>query len=184
MPVKRRKSTSKPKTPKDPAFDKQTVGWREWVALPEIGVKRIKAKLDTGARSSALHAFNVKPIQKDGRWFVEFDVHPVQRDDKTIKTCHAEAIDYRWVTNSGGGREKRFVIVTDLQVNGGTWPIEVTLTDRDQMGFRMLLGRTAMLDRLAVDPSLSYCLGKPAKKGRKTKKTVRPRIASNTLEEE
>ena len=153
-----------------PGPRKQAVGWREWVALPDLGVLRIKAKLDTGARSSALHAFNVKPLQRDGKYLVEFDVHPLQRNDEVIKTCVAEAVDYRWITNSGGGREKRFVIVTALQMGGDAWPIEVTLTDRDQMGFRMLIGRTAMEHRLVIDPTASYRLGKP----RKAKRAKKP----------
>ena len=139
------------------------VGWREWVALPQIGVKGIKAKLDTGARSSALHAFNVRPLERQGRLSVQFDVHPLQRNDELYRTCVAEVVDYRWVTNSGGGREKRFVIVTAVQMGGDAWPIEVTLTDRDQMGFRMLIGRTAMEHRLVIDPTKSYRLGKPRK---------------------
>jgi len=139
----------------------QVVGWREWVSLPQIGVKKIKAKLDTGARSSALHAFNLLPIQKNGKRYVQFDVHPIQQNNKTRKTCTCEVVDYRWVTNSGGGQEKRFVIVTELFMGGDRWPIEVTLTDRDQMGFRMLIGRTAMEHRLMVDPSASYRLEKP-----------------------
>ena len=156
---------------------KQAVGWREWVALPDLGVLRIKAKLDTGARSSALHAFNVKPLQRDGKYLVEFDVHPLQRNDEVIKTCVAEAVDYRWITNSGGGREKRFVIVTALQMGGDAWPIEVTLTDRDQMGFRMLIGRTAMEHRLVIDPTASYRLGKPGK----AKRVKKPRPVPNPV---
>lgn len=152
--------------------DKQVVGWREWVALPRIGVQRIKAKLDTGARSSALHAFNVKPLHRDGKLFVQFDVHPFQRNDEVYRTCEAEAVDYRWITNSGGGREKRFVIVTALQMGDDAWPVEVTLTDRDQMGFRMLVGRTAMERRLIIDPTMSYWLEKPRRsKGVSASKT-------------
>ena len=98
-------------------------------------------------------------------------MHPLQRNDEVIKTCVAEAVDYRWITNSGGGREKRFVIVTALQMGGDAWPIEVTLTDRDQMGFRMLIGRTAMEHRLVIDPTASYRLGKP----RKAKRAKKPR---------
>ena len=168
-----KKAAAEPGDVAETPAEKRAVGWREWVALPQIGVQRIKAKLDTGARSSALHAFNVKPKQEQGRWFVTFDVHPLQRNDSVIKTCYAEAVDYRWVTNSGGGREKRFVIVTDLMINGGTWPIEVTLTDRDQMGFRMLIGRTAMQGRLTVDPDLSFCLGVPERARRKKAARVR-----------
>ena len=162
---------------------KQIVGWREWVALPHIGVRRIKAKLDTGARSSALHAFNVRPLRRRGL-FVQFDVHPLQRNDELYETCLAEAVDYRWITNSGGGREKRFVIVTTLQMGGDAWPIEVTLTDRDQMGFRMLIGRTAMERRLIIDPTVSYRLGKPRKSNGATKHRPVPIPAHESLEEE
>jgi len=145
---------------------KLLVGWREWVVLPQLGIDAIKAKIDTGARTSAVHAFNIEPFHKDGEYWVRFDVHPLQRNDEVYKTCEAEVVDYRWVTNSGGGKEKRFVIVTMLRVGSDAWPIEVTLTDRDQMGFRMLLGRTAMERRLVVDPALSYCLGKSRRKKR------------------
>ena len=139
---------------------KRVVGWREWVVLPLLATDAIKAKLDTGARTSAVHAFNIKPFRKDRKDWVRFDIHPLQRNDEIYKTCTSEVVDYRWVMNSGGGREKRFVIVTMLSVGDDAWPIEVTLTDRDQMGFRMLLGRTAMEKRLVVDPVLSYCLKK------------------------
>lgn len=146
-----------------------------------IGVQQIKAKLDTGARSSALHAFNVRPFERRGKWVVQFDVHPLQRNDELYNTCQAEVVDYRWITNSGGGREKRFVIVTMLQMGGESWPIEVTLTDRDQMGFRMLIGRTAMEQRLIVDPAASYRLKKPRKtngawKERRTRKASHGKI--------
>jgi hypothetical protein len=161
------------------------VGWREWVALPGLGVRRIKAKLDTGARSSALHAFNLLPFRRDGKDFVRFDVHPLQRDDALHMTCEAEAVDYRWVTNSGGGREKRFVIVTELRMGEAVWPVEVTLTDRDQMGFRMLIGRTAMTHRLVVDPTLSYHLGRPRRgKSAKRRQPKAPPPAQRNEEEE
>jgi hypothetical protein len=151
---------------------KSVVGWREWVALPQLGIEAIKVKIDTGARTSAVHAFNIKPVHKDGKDWVRFDVHPLQRNDDVCKTCKAEVADYRWVTNSGGGKEKRFVIVTMLCLGADAWPIEVTLTDRDQMGFRMLLGRTAMERRLIVDPTLSYCRRKPRQ--HKTKRKSNP----------
>ncbi len=174
----------RPPTSIERAAAKQVVGWREWVALPRIGVRRIKAKLDTGARSSALHAFNLRPSRRDGKLFVQFDVHPLQRNDEVYRTCLAEAVDYRWITNSGGGREKRFVIVTALQMGGDIWPIEVTLTDRDQMGFRMLIGRTAMEHRLIIDPTVSYRLGKPRKADGAPKGRPVPIPAYNSLEEE
>ena len=167
------------------------MGWREWVELPLLGNARIKAKLDTGARSSALHAFNLRPFQESGRWFVQFDVHPLQRNDDVYKTCIAAVVDYRWITNSGGGREKRFVIVTTLKMGNNAWPIEVTLTDRDQMGFRMLIGRTAMHHRLVVDPAASYRMGRPRKtngasRNRAARKPSgrRKSLATATTEEE
>lgn len=152
-----------PSKPIQPIDETQVAGWREWVGLPQLGIKRIKAKLDTGARSSALHAFNVRPLQRAGVSLVQFDVHPLQRNDQVCRTCVAEAVDYRWIMNSGGNREKRFVILTTLQMGNEIWPIEVTLADRDQMGFRMLIGRTAMEHRLIIDPTTSYRVGKPAK---------------------
>ena len=151
----KKKAASSPKT---------VIGWREWAGLPHLGIGEIKVKIDTGARTSAVHAFNIRRIRKDGKDWVRFDVHPIQGNDTTSKTCEAEVMDYRWVTNSGGGREKRFLIVTMLRLGADAWPIEVTLTDRDQMGFRMLLGRTAMERRLIVDPARSYCLKRPRRK--------------------
>ena len=136
---------------------KQTiVGWREWVALPDLGIDKIKAKIDTGARTSALHAFNVKARQVNGNYHIRFKIHPLQKNKTIVLACKATMIDKRWVTDSGGHRELRFVIQTPITIGGMSWPIEITLTNRDTMGFRMLLGRTAMNKRLIVDPSRSY----------------------------
>lgn len=136
------------------------VGWREWVALPALGAFEIKAKLDTGARTSALHAFDMIPLEINGRDWLQFAVHPLQRDDVHSTLCLARLVDQRWVTNSGGQREHRYVIETLLRIGQREWPIELTLTNRDQMGFRLLVGRTAMHHRLIVDPSRSYCVSK------------------------
>ncbi len=136
---------------------KPALGWREWASLPELGIDRIKVKIDTGARTSALHAFNLRPIDKAGEDWIRFDIHPAQRDDAYQKTCTVPAKDYRWVTNSGGKREKRFVIETLIRIGDREWPIEITLTERDQMGFRMLVGRTAIKGEFVVDPARSYC---------------------------
>ncbi len=137
-----------------------SVGWREWLALPELGIPTIKAKIDTGARTSALHSYRVAPFRKRGRDMVRFDIHPLQaRTDVTLK-CSAELVDRRWVSDSGGHRELRYVISTLLRLGDGEWPIEVTLTNRDPMRFRMLLGRTAMHGRINVIPDASYLLGK------------------------
>lgn len=140
-------------------YAKMIIGWREWIALPALAVPAIKVKLDTGARTSALHAFAVESFQADGIQKVQFVVHPLQkRTDVTIR-CVADVVERRTVTNSGGHREKRYVIRTMLRIGLSEWPIEVTLTNREEMGFRMLLGRTAMHRRLIVDPSLSYQAG-------------------------
>ena len=138
-----------------------TLGWREWVSLPDLGLQRIKAKVDTGARTSAIHAFALKSYEEDGRERVEFRMHPNQKDTDTVVVCDAAVIDKRVVTDSGGHKEERFVIETTLQIGEHAWPIEATLTARDDMLFRMLVGRTAMKGRAVVNPGRSYVVGKP-----------------------
>ena len=146
-----------------PSNELLTFGWREWVSLPELGISAIKAKVDTGARTSALHAFEVSPFTDGGRERVEFRMHPVQKDTGTVVTCTADVLDKRVVTDSGGHREERFVIRTELQIGRHHWPIEMTLTARDDMLFRMLIGRTAMKGRAQVNPARSYVIGKKKK---------------------
>ncbi len=138
----------------------KTIGWREWVDLPDLALFNIKVKVDTGARTSALHAFNVETFHERGQPRVRFSMHPVHRSDASVQVCEADIVDERVVTNSGGQREPRYVIETRLDFAGDIWPIEMTLTARDDMMFRMLLGRTAMNGRLKVDPQRSYLMGK------------------------
>ena len=137
-----------------------TFGWREWVSLPDLGISQIKAKVDTGARTSALHAFQVTPFTEDGRDRVAFRMHPVQKNNDTIIDCATDVIDRRVVTDSGGHTEERYVIRTELAIGKHRWPIEATLTSRDDMLFRMLLGRTALKGQALVNPARSYVVGK------------------------
>lgn len=134
------------------------IGWREWIALPELGVTAIKAKIDTGARSSAIHAFHVKTFWKDEKHWVRFQMHPFQRNTSNTITAEAEILDEREVRNSGGHAEKRIAILTTVELQDRRWPIELTLTNRDVMGFRMLLGRAAVRGHFLVDPGNSYLL--------------------------
>lgn len=143
--------------------DRRTLGWREWVALPDLGIGRIKAKVDTGARTSTLHAFEVQAFQRGNDPWVRFRVHPLQHDLVTEVCCVSPILDRRVVRDSGGHEEQRFVIETRVRVAGESWPIEVTLTDRDSMGFRMLIGRTAIRGRYLVDPARSYRAGRQRK---------------------
>jgi hypothetical protein len=132
------------------------IGWREWVALFELGIDKIKAKVDTGARTSALHAFSLRPFKSNGKDKITFEIHPFQHDTHEIISCTADIIDRREVTDSGGHTEERYVISTPLTIAGQTWPIEITLTERENMLFRMLLGRSALRKRFIVNPARSF----------------------------
>lgn len=147
----------------DSSNERLTLGWREWVSLPELGLDPVKAKVDTGARTSALHAFELHVFEDRGTRRVEFLMHPNQRDNDTVVTCLADVVDERIVRDSGGHSEQRLVIRTPVRIGPHVWPIELTLTARDDMLFRMLLGRTALKNRAIVDPSRSYLVGKRKK---------------------
>jgi hypothetical protein len=136
------------------------IGWREWCALPGLGVPLVKAKVDTGARSSALHAFDVERFERAGLPFVRFTVHPLQGDLLTTIRAEAQLLGQRVVKSSAGQKETRPVIATDVELGGRRFEIELTLTNRDAMGFRMLLGRQAVRGRFVVDPERSFAQGR------------------------
>ena len=137
------------------------IGWREWVGLPDLGIKTIKVKVDTGARSSSLHAFKLQEFERDGVKWVRFHVHPVQRNSDESVELEAMVLEFRSVRSSSGKAEIRPVIVTNIELFGITWPVELTLARRDQMGFRMLLGREAFRGRFLVDAGKSFYGGRP-----------------------
>ncbi len=135
------------------------LGWREWVGLPDLRIGALKAKIDTGARTSALHAFYTEYFERNNATWVRFGVHPQQGSLEHVVHCEAPVIDTRDVTDSGGHREARPVIQTTLILGGQPRTIEMTLTDRDSMLFRMLIGRTAIHTGIVVSPGESFKLG-------------------------
>lgn len=137
------------------------IGWREYIALPELGIGEIKVKIDTGARSSALHAFEIELFRCRGKDMVRFKVHPYQRNPHYTIATEAQLLDQRQVRNSGGHTQLRPVIETSVEIGEFCWPIELTLTNRDVMGFRMLLGRQAVKNRFLVHPGKSFLFGHP-----------------------
>ncbi|MBY0500973.1 MAG: ATP-dependent zinc protease [Alphaproteobacteria bacterium] len=141
---------------------KVIAGWREWAQLPELGVEMIKVKVDTGAKTSSLHAFDVSTFTHMGIDWVQFDVHPIQDNDLIKHTCACPIVDYRWITSSTGQAQKRFIILSNLKMGEFSHRIEISLANRDEMGFRMLLGRTALKGHILVDPSHSFLLGHKA----------------------
>lgn len=138
---------------------KVIIGSEEWCSFPELQIPYIKARVDSGAKTSALHALNITPFLRNNENWVQFEVNPLQNNTKITKKCEARLIDKRVVKSSSGFREQRYVIQTQLQLGEKIWTIEVTLTNRDSMGFRMLLGREAMMGRIVVDPEEKYQLG-------------------------
>jgi len=151
-----------------------TVGWREWLSLPALGISAIKAKVDTGARSSALHAFDVEVFEQAGREMVRFKVHPYQRDTTATVEAVAELLDRRNVRSSEGTESMRPVILTPVELLGQQWLVEVTLTRRDNMGFRMLLGRQAVRRRFVVDAGRSFLAGRAHERRQKKRNRTLP----------
>ena len=145
----------------------QTIGWREWVGLPDLKIRRIKAKVDTGARSSSLHASDVQEFEKEELVFVRFKIHPFHRHPEKFVLAETKVIDFRLVKSSSGKATNRPVIRTNVSWKGESWPVELTLADRSEMGFRMLLGREAFRGKFLVDAGKSYYGGKPKRKKKK-----------------
>ena len=139
--------------------ERKCVGWREWISLPDLGVVAIKAKIDSGAKTSAIHAYNIKTLTQDGKKRVQFTVFPEQRSKRTEVHAEADLVGERYVRSSMGHLSLRPVIRTTLAIAEYALPIELTLVDRDVMGFRMLIGRQAIRNRMLIDPGRSYLLG-------------------------
>lgn len=133
-----------------------TIGWREWILLPDLGIGALQAKIDSGARTSALHASSLHYVESEGRPFVHFCVHSSRKPDSVDYHCRAEVLEFRRIRSSNGSVEERPVIATSLILLGHQWPIELTLTNRELMGFRMLLGRQAIRNRFMIDSGRSF----------------------------
>jgi len=138
-----------------------TVGWREWIALPDWDVPAIKAKVDTGARTSALHAFDIETVEREGVVRARFAIHPWQDSSADAVVVEAPLLERRHVRSSSGTAHERPVVMTTISLAGQLVPVEMTLTRRDEMGFRMLIGRQALRRRFIVDPARSYLGGRP-----------------------
>ncbi|MBX2840016.1 MAG: ATP-dependent zinc protease [Gammaproteobacteria bacterium] len=139
---------------------KQTLGWREWVSMPDLDVPAIKAKIDTGARTSAIHAFDLEPFLRGEEKWIRFKVLPIQNAEDVVRQCEARIVDNRQITDSGGHQQHRVVVETTLILGGITKKIELTLTERSSMMFRLLIGRTALQPEYLVDPAESFLCGR------------------------
>lgn len=136
------------------------VGWREWASFPDLGVDAIKAKVDTGARTSALHAVDTESFEKDGATWVRFGVVARGHSEATAVPVEAALLEWREVRSSNGIVQRRPVIETELGLGDGAWDVELTLSDRSLMGFQLLLGRQALRNKVVVDPGRSFLLGR------------------------
>ena len=145
------------------------IGWKEWIELPDLGIPAVKAKIDTGARTSALHVFDLQEFVVADRQMVRFGIHPLQRRKDILRFCESPVLERRRVKDSGGHIEKRYVIRTTAVMGAVSWPIDITLTNRDLMLFRMLLGRKAIENRFLLNPARSYLTGRSLAKAYKTK---------------
>ena len=162
------KKTIKQKVKKKLIHPSTIIGWKEWIGLPDLGIPAVKAKIDTGARTSALHTFKLEEFEANGLRMVRFGIHPLQRRKDIQRFCEAPVLERRRVKDSGGHIEKRYVIRTTVVLGVVNWPINITLTNRDKMLFRMLLGRKAVEGRFLVNPGLAYLSGRKLAKSYKT----------------
>lgn len=137
------------------------IGSSEWCALPALGIDAIKAKIDTGAKTSAIHAYDIEPYKAKKNMYVRFKVHPLQKRNDIIVSCHAQVIDERHIMSSTGHIERRYVISTPLCLGNYMWLIQLTLSDRDPLRFRMLLGREALNGRVLIEPNRHFLQGHP-----------------------
>jgi len=162
----------KKRSPKisSPHEGRTVIGWREWLALPQLGISHIKAKIDTGARSSALHAINIETFKQRGVEMVSFEVHPIQRNAEITVSCACRLLEMRHIRSSTGHLSERPVVLTEIELLDQKWPIELTLINRDEMGFRMLLGREAIRGHTLVDTGRSYYGGIPPRHRKRRKK--------------
>lgn len=157
----------------------KNIGWKEWFELPCLGLPAIKGKIDTGAKTSSLHAFNIENFYLEDVEYVRFEVHPLQKNKKLTRPCVARVVDRRMVSDSSGKKEKRFVIKSDLKIGEHKFRVELTLANRDSMAFRMLLGREAVKQaKMLVDVSKSFLQGK---KGRKEITKIYQKTKPNQL---
>jgi hypothetical protein len=147
-------------------MENAVIGWRERIALPELNIQQVTAKIDTGARTSCLHAFHIEPFEREGVQWVKFGVHPYQRDNNHEVWCESRVVDNRIVRSSTGQESRRYFIATSIEILHHVWDIEISLADRDSMGYRMLLGRTAVADRFMVNPGRSYLISRKKKQNR------------------
>ncbi|WP_372777348.1 ATP-dependent zinc protease [Litorivivens sp.] len=142
-------------------MNKEIIGWREWVELPELSLGKIKAKIDTGARSSSIHAYDIEEFTRNNETWVRFTIHPDQHSDERVVGCEARVKDYRSITDSGGHKSMRYIVETEFRIGNDSFLAELSLFNRSSMLFRMLIGRTALKGRYVVDPARSYCLSTP-----------------------
>ncbi|QDV65281.1 ATP-dependent zinc protease family protein [Crateriforma conspicua] len=168
-------SSGQPPTPGPaPTTPLFVCGWREWASLPQLNVPRIKVKIDTGARSSALHAFDLETFREQGKEFVRFAIHPHQHRDSQPIVATAPILEHRMIRSSNGEASERIVIRTALRLMGEEFPVDLTLANRDAMGFRMLVGREALRGRFLVDSNQSFLGGRLRRSTAKGPSTRRP----------